>query len=285
MDDYSRIALVIAHLDKHHEDQPTLSELAGVVGLSESHFHRLFRRWAGVTPKDFLQCLTAAHARQRLKESATVLDAALDSGLSGPGRLHDLTISLVAATPGEIRTGGADLTIRYGAAETPFGWATLGWTERGICHLAFHSDKPGKAVPGELVESWPNASLNEDAGEAHEQLDRIFRRSSEGPGLSAFVHGTPFQVQVWQALLRIPEGEVTSYAKLADAVGRPGAARAVGTACGKNPVGYLIPCHRVIRETGIIKGYRWGSERKAALLARESSQRLAGEASPGGAAT
>jgi AraC family transcriptional regulator of adaptative response/methylated-DNA-[protein]-cysteine methyltransferase len=274
MDDYSRIARVIAYLDAHYEEQPSLSELAGAAGLSKSHFHRLFRRWAGVTPKDFLQCLTAAHARQRLKESATVLDAALDSGLSGPGRLHDLTVALVAATPGEIRKGGADLTIRYGAAETPFGWATIGWTERGFCHLAFHPEKPAKGVPVELTESWPNAALIEETREARKQAARIFQRSTEGRSLSAFVRGTPFQVQVWQALLRIPEGQVISYAQLAKAVGRPGAARAVGTACGKNPVGYLIPCHRVIRETGVIKGYRWGSGRKAALLARESSQRL-----------
>ena len=269
MDDYSRIAKVIRYLDAHHGEQPSLSDLAAVVKLSESHFHRLFRSWAGVTPKDFLQCLTTEYAQEQLRNSETVFDAALDSGLSGPGRLHDLTTTLVAATPGEIRSGGADLTIHYGAGETPFGWATVGWTDRGICHLAFHEEKPGTETPERLLLDWPRARFHHAVTETRIWLDRIFSENGSSTGLTAFVRGTPFQVLVWRALLQIPEGNFTSYSKLAEAIGRSGASRAIGTACGKNPIGYLIPCHRVIRETGVVTGYRWGTERKRILLARE----------------
>ena len=270
MDDYSRIAKVIRYLDAHHGEQPSLSELAAVVKLSESHFHRLFRSWAGVTPKDFLQCLTTEYAQKQLRNSETVFDAALDSGLSGPGRVHDLTTTLVAATPGEIRSGGAELTIQHGVGETPFGWATVAWTDRGICHLAFHEDNPGTETPERLLSDWPHAKFHRAAAEAHSWLDRIFSENRSSAGLIAFVRGTPFQVRVWRALLQIPEGSLTSYSRLADVVGRSGASRAIGTACGKNPIGYLIPCHRVIRETGAVTGYRWGTERKRILLGREA---------------
>lgn len=271
MDDYTRIARVIEYIEEHREEQPSLGELAGVVGLSESYFHRLFRRWAGVTPKDFLQCLTVEDARKRLHESATVLDAAVDSGMSGPGRLHDLFVTIEAATPGEIRSGGEGVEIRWGDAETPFGWASIGVSPRGICHLAFEAEKPSRDVPAALLNRWPKSTLERDPAVARKWGDLIFSPTPRDTGLSAWVAGTDFQLQVWRALLRIPEGNVATYRQVAEAIGRRGAARTVGTACGSNPIAYLIPCHRVIRETGIVTGYRWGSERKKAILAREWS--------------
>ena len=270
MNDYARIEKVIRHLEANHRAQPSLAELAEACGLSESHFHRLFHRWAGATPKDFLQCLTVEHAKQRLHDSASVLDAALDAGLSGPGRLHDLLVTIEAATPGEIKSGGSGLVIEWGLADSPFGLCTIGWTSRGICHLVFH-DGEINDPPAELSAAWPNATLKRDDKAAAKQAAIVFDSQARGnTPLAAFVRGTPFQIKVWRALLRIPEGNLASYGSIARAIGHAEATRAVGTACGANPVGYLIPCHRVIRETGIVQGYRWGHTRKQALLARES---------------
>ena len=272
MNDFDRIATVIHHLDQHHSDQPSLDELAAVAGLSPSHFHRLFHRWAGVTPKDFLQCLTAEHAKQRLRDSTSVLDTAFDAGLSGPGRLHDLFVTLEAATPGEFKNGGHGMTIQWGIAETPFGQCSIGWNARGICHLAFREVNREASVPQALRESWPNAAFQRTDREAAHVARSIFNHSQESMSkLKAFVKGTSFQVKVWRALLQIPEGSVTTYGAIARAIGRPNATRAVGTACGSNPVAYLIPCHRVIRQTGVVQGYRWGNDRKQALLAYEGS--------------
>lgn len=267
MNDYDRIARVIAFLDDHAAEQPTISQLADVAGLSESHFHRLFRRWAGATPKDFLQVLTVEDARRRLAEG-NVFDAALDCGLSGPGRLHDLAVTLEAATPGEIRRLGEGLTISWGSTDSPFGPVTIGWTERGITHLSFHPEPVGR-VPADLSTTWTRARFVRDDHGARARSDVVFSSRRGREGLAAFVQASPFQLRVWRALLQIPEGEIRSYAQLAAAVGSPKAARAVGTACGANPIAYLIPCHRVIRETGVVRGYRWGSERKQAMIARE----------------
>jgi AraC family transcriptional regulator of adaptative response/methylated-DNA-[protein]-cysteine methyltransferase len=273
MNDFDRIATVIRYLDEHHTEQPSLNDLAAAVDLSESHFHRLFQRWAGVTPKDFLQCLTVEHAKRRLRESANVLETAFDTGLSGPGRLHDLLVTIEAASPGEFKTGGKGMTIEWGLAESLFGWCTVGWNPRGVCHLAFHDVKVDSTAPAELHENWPNARLQRNDVTAQRQADTIFKNSaSPSAPLKAFVRATPFQLRVWRALLRIPEGGVASYRKMAGAIGNPQASRAVGTACGANPIAYLIPCHRVIRETGVVQGYRWGSTRKRALLAWESSR-------------
>jgi AraC family transcriptional regulator of adaptative response/methylated-DNA-[protein]-cysteine methyltransferase len=272
MNDFARIEKVIRYLDGNHAAQPALADLAAAAGLSESHFHRLFRRWAGITPKDFLQCLTLEHAKRRLRDSASALDAALDAGLSGPGRLHDLLVSIEAASPGEYKNGGRGLTIEWGFAESPFGWCSLGWNARGICHLAFHESRDARGAPAALRENWPAATLARNDREAARRAKRIFNR--KGPSaatLTTFVRGTPFQLKVWRALLRIPEGGVASYGAIARAIGAPKATRAVGTACGSNPVAYLIPCHRVIRETGVVRGYRWGAARKQALLAVESA--------------
>ena len=274
MNDFERVAAAIRYLDKHQATQPGLGELASAAGLSESHFHRLFRRWAGVTPKDFLQCLTAEHAKGRLRDSVSVLESALEAGLSGPGRLHDLLICLEAASPGEIRSGGEGLRIEWGLAETPFGICSIGWSLRGICHLAFDETPTLTGLPSRLRKDWPAAEfLRNDRGAARlvkEVFNGTQKRGALGSSLRAFVRGTPFQVQVWRALLKIPEGSLATYRWAAGAVGSPKACRAVGAACGANPVAYLIPCHRVIRETGVVDGYRWGTHRKKAMLGREA---------------
>ena len=272
MNDFDRIAAVIRFLDEQHRAQPTLPELAAACGLSGSHFHRLFRRWAGVTPKDFLQCLTVAHARQCLRASTSVLEAALQTGLSGPGRLHDLLVTIEAASPGEWKSGGQGMTIDWGWAESPFGHCSLGWNGRGICHLAFHETIGSRAALLELRKDWPKAELRQRDVKARALAKTVFQRGSgTRPPLQAFVRATPFQLKVWRALLQIPEGRLASYGGLAAAIGVPQAARAVGTACGSNVIAYLIPCHRVIRETGVVQGYRWGGVRKRALLAWEAT--------------
>ena len=272
MNDYERIACLIRHLDEHHGAQPSLGQLAAVVGLSESHFHRLFHRWAGITPKDFLQCLTVEFAKRRLRESASILDAALDSGLSGPGRLHDLLVTLEAMSPGEFKSQGAGMQIRWGFADSPLGPCSIGWSARGICHFAFHDTNAGDDEPVELTEHWAAAELIRDDRSAQIRGEKIFSPNPERKvELRAFVCGTTFQVKVWRALLRIPPGCLASYGRIARAIGEPDAIRAVGSACGRNPIGFLIPCHRVIRETGIVQGYRWGVSRKRALVAWETT--------------
>jgi len=269
MSDYERIEEIIRYLDGKYVSQPSISELAGILGLSVSHFHRLFKRWAGISPKDFLQCLTLEHAKRRLEASRSVLDAALDAGLSGPGRLHDLCVSLVAASPGEVKSGGSGILVEWGVAESPFGRCSLGWNSRGVCHLAFHDQAPD--FPVELLDSWPNARFLRNSREAGRRIKAIFSGSETGR-ISAFVSGSAFQLKVWRALLMIPRGNLAAYSGIASAVGSPGAARAVGSACGANPVAWLIPCHRVILETGAVKGYHWGSIRKKAMLAMEGAR-------------
>ena len=269
MNDYERIARVIRYLDEHHDSQPSLGLLARQAGLSESHFHRLFHRWAGVTPKDFLQCLTVEFAKVRLRESANVLDASLETGLSGPGRLHDLMVTLEAASPGEFKNGGEGLSIHWGLTESPFGTCSLGWTARGLCHLAFGDLPAGTGAPAELKAHWPGAELGRCDRTARIRAKEIFSPGSRKTPLRAFVRGSQFQIKVWRALLKIPPGCLASYGRIARAIGAPTATRAVGTACGRNAIAFLIPCHRVIRETGIVQGYRWGTTRKRAILARE----------------
>ncbi|HSH13172.1 MAG TPA: methylated-DNA--[protein]-cysteine S-methyltransferase [Desulfurivibrionaceae bacterium] len=281
MNDYQRIARVIRYLGEHHSEQPDLAQLAGYIGLSPAHFHRLFSTWAGITPKDFLQCLTLAHARAMLRQGNSVLDSALAAGLSGPGRLHDLTITLEAASPGELKGGGVGWLITWGFADTPFGLALLGESPRGLCFLAFVESRAGRAELAALQKYWPQARLRRDAAAAARLAARIFHRSdspASGSPLRAYVQGTPFQVRVWRALLQVQPGTLVSYGHLAALLDHPGAARAVGTAVGRNPLSYLIPCHRVIRETGVLGNYRWGKERKKAMLAWEcAASRPAGE--------
>ena len=274
MNDYERIARVIRYLDEHHTLQPGLDQLAKVAGLSPFHFHRLFSAWAGVTPKDFLQCLTLEHAKALLHQGQDVLSASLDAGLSGSGRLHDLCVGLEAVSPGELKSGGSGLDILFGVAATPFGDCLIGECERGICHLAFIDGDGPDAALDELRDRWPGARLKHSDRSAAHLASRVFETpdpSSKRPAFRAFVKGTAFQVRVWRALLRVPPGSLVTYGQLAGAIGQPGAARAVGSAVGKNPLGYLIPCHRVIRETGAIGQYRWDPVRKRAIVAWESA--------------
>jgi AraC family transcriptional regulator, regulatory protein of adaptative response / methylated-DNA-[protein]-cysteine methyltransferase len=281
MNDYERIAQIIRFLDERHVEQPDLTTLAGRAGLSQFHFHRLFSAWAGVTPKDFLQCLTLAHAKELLRDGESILDVALESGLSGPGRLHDLCVNLEAASPGELKSGGAGWTIAFGFAESPFGECLIAESSRGICHLSFVENE--KAALAELQRDWPEAKFRRDDSAAESMAERIFHQragSETSAPLRAFVHGTPFQVLVWRALLQIRPGMLTSYGRLANSIRKPAASRAVGAAVGQNPLAYLIPCHRVIRETGVIGDYHWGTIRKRAIIAWESSQRFASALEP-----
>ncbi|HEX4120864.1 MAG TPA: methylated-DNA--[protein]-cysteine S-methyltransferase [Verrucomicrobiae bacterium] len=276
MNDYERIARVIRFLDQQPASQPSLSTLAKAAGMSEFHFHRLFRKWAGTTPKQFLQCMTFEHVRDLLAQGGSVLDAAFEAGLSGPGRLHDLCVNLEAASPGEIKSGGAGWVIQAGFGSTPFGRCLVAQSPRGICHLSFVDAGP-KAVWDEMTRLWPNAQWKRDDARARSLLGEVFTQPGDsGPlQLTAFVQGTAFQVRVWRALMRIPSGQLTTYGRLASAIGEPKAARAVGSAVGSNEVAWLIPCHRVIRETAAFGGYRWGELRKRAIFAHESAMNSA----------
>ncbi|MDX2226648.1 MAG: methylated-DNA--[protein]-cysteine S-methyltransferase [Verrucomicrobiae bacterium] len=273
MNEYERIAKVIRFLDRSRSDQPDLAALARVAGLGPSHFHRLFSAWAGVTPKDFLQCLTLSDARQRLRAGQNILEASLESGLSGPGRLHDLCVTLEAASPGEIKSGGAGWNIHAGFAESPFGSVLIAEGPRGICHISFTVTDAKNADWKKLQDDWPRAHLSRHDGFAAKCAGKIFRTGADPTApLRAFVRGTEFQVRVWRALLRVPPGTLVSYGTLARSVKNPSANRAVGSAVGANPLAYLIPCHRVIRETGVLGDYRWDPVRKRALIAWEGSQ-------------
>jgi AraC family transcriptional regulator of adaptative response/methylated-DNA-[protein]-cysteine methyltransferase len=272
--DFERIARAIAYLQHHAAAQPDLATVARHVHLSEFHFQRLFLRWAGVSPKRFLQHLTLTDAKARIARRGTLMDALAGGGLSGPGRLHDLFVTLEAMTPGEYRSGGAGLDIAFGFCKSPFGCALIAFTARGICALRF-VERPDERVAAELIsEQWPQARLTLDSLRAGELGRRIFDplSSKTGKPLALLVKGTNFQLQVWRALLQIPAGALASYGDIAARIGSPGSARAVGTAVGANPIAYLIPCHRVIRETGHLGGYRWGAARKAAILGWEAAR-------------
>lgn len=270
--DYQRIAASIQRLQSDFRNQPSLSELAAAAELSPHHFQRLFVRWAGVSPKKFLQCLTVQAARQRLEAGASVLDAALDSGLSGPGRLHDLTVRLEAASPGEIKSGGAGWTIGFGFGDSPFGTCFTATGPRGMLRLAFVDDVNADTVRQSLQQEWRAAELYHDDVAAQAQINHVFGAADRKAPLSCLVRGTAFQVSVWRALLQIPAGQLVTYGHVAQLAEHPRAVRAVGTAIGRNPIGYLIPCHRVIRSTGVIGDYRWGATRKRLLIATELSQ-------------
>ena len=270
--DYRRIEKAIIFLDEHAPEQPTLEEVADHISLSPFHFQRLFKSWAGVSPKRFLQYLTLENAKRLLRESASVLDASLEVGLSGPGRLHDLFISVEAMTPGEYKARGRGLEINYGFHGSPFGECLVAVTSRGVCGLSFVEAGRSDTLL-QLAESWQEAKLIENPGANEKIATQIFSQSRVGtpPPVKILLKGTNFQIKVWEALLKIPEGRVVSYGNVADAVGRHGASRAVGTAVGQNPIAFLIPCHRVLRSNGGIGGYRWGTTRKRAILAREAA--------------
>ena len=269
--DYARVERAIRFLEAHAESHPSLAEVARSAGLSPAHFQRLFTRWAGLSPKRFLQFLAKEHAVEQLRRSATVLDAAWDAGLSGPGRLHDLLVSSEAATPGEVASGGRGVSISWGFHPTPFGECLLGMTARGICHLSFVGPGGRHAALADLGRRWPRASLREDGALASRTAERVFAGTGRG-GLRLHLAGTNFQLKVWEALLRIPPGAATTYGDVARRIGRPTAARAVASAVGANPVAWIIPCHRVLRSVGTLGGYRWGLERKRAMLGWEAAR-------------
>jgi AraC family transcriptional regulator, regulatory protein of adaptative response / methylated-DNA-[protein]-cysteine methyltransferase len=273
-EDYQRIAAAIAFLQRHSYQQPDLSTLAQHLSLSESHLQKLFTRWAGISPKRFVQTLTVAAAKARITQTQSLLDLSLEVGLSSPGRLHDLFVTLEAMSPGEYKSGGAGLVIRYGIHPTRFGPALIATTPRGICQLHF-IDGPTEVAVQALRAAWPQATIEWDPVEIGFLGDRLFTLLQAPQPLTLLVQGTNFQVQVWRALLTIPVGGVTTYQRLATQIGRPTAARAVGGAVGSNPIGYLIPCHRVIRESGDWGEYRWGQVRKTAMLGWEASQTCA----------
>lgn len=271
-EDYLRIEQAIKYLEKNSNTQPELSDVASAVGLSEYHFQRIFSRWAGISPKRFLQFITKEGAKELLAKSENLLDTTYEVGLSSLGRLHDLFVTTEAVTPGQYKSGGEGLTIRYGLHDTPFGKALIGATGRGICHLGFVSNSEGDTIDA-LVSGWPQAKMIEDHTATAPLVGPIFDLSQRSrPPLHLHLRGTNFQLKVWEALLRIPPGAVTSYQGLAEQAGRPGASRAVGTALGRNPIAVLIPCHRVIRKMGEFGNYRYGTIRKKALLGWEAAQ-------------
>ncbi|THH40479.1 methylated-DNA--[protein]-cysteine S-methyltransferase [Neolewinella litorea] len=260
---YDRIARAIRFIRDRQSEQPDLATVAEHVQLSKFHFQRLFTTWAGVSPKTYLQYLTTERARSALEGGSTTLQTSYASGLSGNARLHEHFVKVLACTPGEYRRGGEGLNLRYTSFPTPFGTALAAETERGICSLSF-SDGP--ADPHKLREAFPRATLIEGIGEQTAAVKTYFtswERPARPIGLD--LRGTPFQLQVWRALLAIPPGKLLTYAEMATAVGKPSASRAVGSAIGKNSVAYLIPCHRVIRSDGGLGGYRWGSDRKQVI--------------------
>ncbi len=267
---YDMVAEALRYLVEHQAEQPSLGELARHLGRSEAHVQKRFQAQAGLSPKQFVKALTRDRALARLRAGATVLDAALDSGLSGPGRLHDLLISTDAVTPGEARRLGAGVTLHRGIGPTPFGPALLAWTERGITFLGFTRDLGREASIAELEAQWPDAGFQDDDRGAALRLAEIFDEARTRP-LPVWLRGSPFQLKVWEALLAIPPGHHASYGHLASRLGQPSASRAVGTAIGRNPVSWLIPCHRVITGAGTLGGYRWGLATKQAMIGVESA--------------
>jgi AraC family transcriptional regulator of adaptative response/methylated-DNA-[protein]-cysteine methyltransferase len=273
-DDYKRIEQAIQFLERSFRDQPSLDEIAASVHLSKYHFQRLFKRWAGVTPTQFLQHLTIEYAKERLKEAQNILDATLDTGLSSPSRLHDLFVTFEGMTPGEYKKQGAGLEIRYGFHPTPFGECLLAATQRGICALRFISPVSRGNTLAQLKREWQQAHFVELPTLTEPIVHRIFAAvdTDDKGGFHLVVKGTNFQIQVWQALLVIPPGAMVTYQDVAGYVSTPTAARAVANAIAKNPIGYIIPCHRVISKVGEAQRYRWGAARKKAILGWEASR-------------
>jgi len=270
--DYRRMARAIRYLAENYLDQPRLEDAASAAGLSPFHFQRLFTRYVGVSPKSFVGHLTLAHAKSDLAKGASVLDAALDAGLSGPSRLHDLALKIEAMTPGEYARGGAGLAIAYDFHPCPFGVALIMTTPRGVCGLAFGDEGEEEALLDDMTRRWPNAEFVEDAARTGAIARHIFEPDPVRNPLGLHLLGTPWQIKVWQALLAIPAGHVTTYRAIAEKIGGASASRAVGTAVGRNPVSLLIPCHRVLGSDGALHGYHWGLTRKRAMLAVEASR-------------
>lgn len=271
MTDYQRIAQAINYIKTNFKQQPRLEQVAESVHLSPYHFQRLFKKWAGVSPKKFLQYLSLEHAKKVLSEQNSLEETTFQTGLSGSGRLHDLFVNIEGMTPGEYKNQGENLFIRYSINECLFGSYLIASTGKGVCNLLFFDDE--EKVIEELKGLWPNARFEIGDDKDHEAIRSFFAKNIENPDkIRLHLKGTDFQLKVWEALLRIPEGKLVSYGTIASQISQPAAQRAVGTSIGKNPVGYLIPCHRVIKSVGGIGEYRWGQERKMAIIGWESAQ-------------
>ncbi len=271
--DFRRIEKAIQFIEANFRSQPTLDQMAQSVHLSKYHFDRLFKRWAGISPIQFMQLTTLNHTKKRLNESKSLLETALEAGLSGPSRLHDLFVTFEAMTPGEFKKQGAGLQISYAVCESPFGECLLATTQRGICYCGF-VDSGGRSEPlGQLSDKWPDSEFIENPTAVCPIVQAIFKidRQKSARPFHLQVKGTNFQINVWKALLRIPKGCVVSYQDIAAYIGRPKAFRAVANAIAINPVAYLIPCHRVIAKSGKIHQYRWGSSRKKAMIGWEAA--------------
>ncbi len=272
--DYETVHRAIAFISEHWRGQPTIEEMAEAVSVTPDELHHLFRRWAGLTPKAFMQAVTLDNAKRLLRESGNILDVAYDSGLSGPSRLHDLFVTHEAMSPGEWKKGAAGLTLRYGFHPSPFGTAVIIATERGLAGLAFAD--PGEEIAAlcDMQERWKLATYIEDHAGTAALAKRIFESSqwqAERP-LRVVLIGTDFEIRVWETLLRIPMGKATTYSDIARTISAPKASRAVGAAVGKNPISFVVPCHRVLGKSGAITGYHWGLTRKRAMLGWETAR-------------
>jgi AraC family transcriptional regulator of adaptative response/methylated-DNA-[protein]-cysteine methyltransferase len=271
MNDYQRIAAAIEFIHQNFAAQPDLEAIAAHIHVSPFHFQKLFKEWAGVSPKKFLQYTSLQHAKSLLEQNHTVADAAFETGLSGTGRLHDLFVRIEGMTPGEYRNGGASLTILYNLVQSPFGLLFVAATGKGICNIFFTEDEISGVA--ELKKLWPNAIVKMGKDVQQQYVQAFFNDDwSNLHQIKLHLKGTPFQMKVWEALLKVPAGRLATYSSVAASVGSPKASRAVGTAVGDNPVAYLIPCHRVIRATGVLGGYHWGATRKAAIIGWESGK-------------
>lgn len=270
--DYQTIERSIEFIENHFSEQPSLKEIAAHAGLSEYHFQRLFKRWAGISPKRFVQYATAQYTGALLREDNSILEASMEGGLSSTSRLHDLFVNIYAMTPEEYRQQARSLTIHYGWSTSPFGHCLVGMTDRGVCWLSFH-ERPDASALDELKSQWRGAKLSEDSIRAKEVVKKVFgNKQDDTAPFMIHLKGTNLQIQVWEALLRIPPGKLVSYTNIAKTVDRSNAVRAIASAVGRNPVSYIVPCHRVIRRTGLLGGYRWGLARKKAILVWEVAQ-------------
>lgn len=269
---FNRIAAAIDFYRLNFKRQPSLEEAADHVHVSPFHFQRMFREWAGVTPKQFLQFLSLEHAKGLLTQQSSLFDTALDTGLSGTGRLHDLFVKIEGMTPGEYKNGGEELQINYSFAESPFGKIIVASTTKGVCYMAFADEGPVVALR-HLVGKFPKANFNQFTDKLQQDALFVFSQDwSQLDQIKLHLRGTTFQIRVWETLLKIPMGQVTTYSRLAKEMKQPTASRAVGTAIGSNPVAFLIPCHRVIRASGVIGEYHWGNTRKTAIIGWEAAK-------------
>jgi AraC family transcriptional regulator, regulatory protein of adaptative response / methylated-DNA-[protein]-cysteine methyltransferase len=272
--DYDAVRRAIAFISEHWRMQPTIEAVAEAASVTADELHHLFRRWAGLTPKAFMQALTLDHAKSLLRDSASILDAALDSGLSGPGRLHDLFVTHEAMSPGEWKTGGAGMVLRFGFHPSPFGTALVIASERGLAGLAFADPGEEAAALADMKRRWPRASYVEDAGGTSALAQRVFEKRLWRPDqpLRVVLIGTDFEVRVWETLLKIPMGRAVCYSDIASRIDSPKASRAVGAAVGKNPISFVVPCHRALGKGGALTGYHWGITRKQAMIGWEAGQ-------------